>query len=165
MTFDVGIDGAQTRLELERTGDEYRFRLGDRDERRAQLIEVEPGVYSVLIDGRSYEAHAEPGADGAWITIRGRRFHVTIADPRRWTAKRANALGQERENILAPMPGKVVRVLVEPGDTVEAGQGVIVIEAMKMQNEMKARRGGRVAAVPVREGETVGAGAILATIE
>jgi len=58
-----------------------------------------------------------------------------------------------------------VRVLVEPGDTVKAGQGVIVIEAMKMQNEMKARRGGRVAAVPVREGETVGAGAILATIE
>ena len=165
MTFDVGIDGAQTRLELERTGDEYRFRLGDRDERRAQLAEVEPGVYSVLIDGRSYEAHAEPGADGAWITIRGRRFHVSIADPRRWTAKRAGALGQERENILAPMPGKVVRVLVEPGDTVKAGQGVIVIEAMKMQNEMKARRGGRVAAVPVREGETVGAGAILATIE
>ena len=165
MTFDVGIDGARTRLEVERTGEEYRFRLGDRDARRAQLAEVEPGVYSVLLEGRSYEAHCEAGLDGAWITIRERRFHVIIADPRRWTAKRAGALGQERENILAPMPGKVVRVLVEPGDTVKAGQGVIVIEAMKMQNEMKARRGGRVAAVPVREGETVGAGAILATIE
>ena len=165
MTFDVGIDGARTRLEVERTGEEYRFRLGDRDERRAQLGEVEPGLYSVLLEGRSYEAHCESGLDGAWITIQGRRFHVTFADPRRWTAKRAGALGQERENILAPMPGKVVRVLVEAGQTVEAGQGVIVIEAMKMQNEMKARRGGRVAAVPVREGETVGAGAILATIE
>ncbi len=165
MTFDVRIDGARTKLEVERIGDEYRFQLGDRHKRRAQLSEVEPGVYSVLLEGRSYEAHAGAGADGAWITIRGRRFHVAIADPRRWTVKRAGALGQERENILAPMPGKVVRVLVEVGQTVEAGQGVIVIEAMKMQNEMKARRGGRVAAVPVCEGETVGAGAILATIE
>ena len=63
------------------------------------------------------------------------------------------------------MPGKIVRVLVLPGETVAAGQGVIVIEAMKMQNELKARRAGRLTAVPVREGETVAAGAILATIE
>jgi biotin carboxyl carrier protein len=165
MTFDVRIDGARTRLEVERAGDEYSFRLGDQVERRAHLAEVEPGVYSVLLEGRSYEAHCEAGADGPWITIRGRRFHVAITDPRRWTPKRAGAHGQERENIVAPMPGKIVRVLVEPGHTVEAGQGIIVIEAMKMQNEMKTRRGGRVAAIPVHEGETVGAGAILATIE
>ena len=165
MTFEVRIDGAHAHLEVECAGEEFRFRLGGQEERRAQLAEVEPGVYSVLLEGRSYEAHCEAGVDGAWITIRGRRFHVAITDPRRWTPKRAGALGQERENILAPMPGKVVRVLVEPGHTVEAGQGVIVIEAMKMQNELKTRRGGRVAAIPVHEGETVGAGAILATIE
>ena len=165
MTFDIRIDGASSRFEVERKGEEFRFRLGDQDQRRAQLAEVEPGVYSVLLEGRSYEAHCEAGVDSAWITIRGRRFHVAIADPRRWTSKRAGAHGQERDNIVAPMPGKVVRVLVQAGHTVEAGQGVIVIEAMKMQNEMKTRRGGRVAAVPVREGETVGAGAILATIE
>jgi biotin carboxyl carrier protein len=63
------------------------------------------------------------------------------------------------------MPGKIVRLLVEAGQTVETGQGVVVMEAMKMQNELKTRRAGRVAAVAVRPGETVSAGAILATIE
>jgi biotin carboxyl carrier protein len=165
MTFDVQIDGAHTRLELEQEGDRYRFRLGDQPERLAQLIEVEPGIYSVLLDGRSYEAHAETGTGCAWITIRGHRFRVSVTDPRRWCSKRAGAHGGEREEIVAPMPGKIVRLLVELGQAVEAGQGVVVMEAMKMQNEMKAHRAGRVATIPVRAGETVGAGAILATIE
>ena len=63
------------------------------------------------------------------------------------------------------MPGKIVRLLVEAGQAVETGQGIVVMEAMKMQNEMKSHRAGRVAAIPVRPGETVAAGAILATIE
>jgi biotin carboxyl carrier protein len=173
MTFEVQIDGAPSRLEVHREGDVFGFRLGDQDERQAQLAEVEPGVFSVLLDGRSYEAHAERGdknrgehADEcACITVRGRRFRIAITDPRRWTQSSAAAHGHDRETIVASMPGKIVRVLLQLGETVAAGQGVIVIEAMKMQNEMKARRAGRVTAVPVREGETVAAGAILATIE
>jgi biotin carboxyl carrier protein len=166
MIFHVSIDdGAATRLEVDREGDQYRFRLGDQDERLAEIKELRPGVYAVLLDGRSYDAHAERDKDGAWITVRGRRFHVAIADPRRWTPGGAGPHGQEFENIVAPMPGKIVRVLVEPGQAVEAGQGIVVIEAMKMQNEMKARRAGRVATVPVSRGETVAAGAILATIK
>jgi len=165
MTFDVRIDGAATRLEVERNGDVYRFRMGSGDEKQAHLIEPEPGLFSVLLDGRSYEAHAEADGEGAWITIHGRRFHVTVADPRRWVPKGAGAAGEGRENIVAPMPGKIVRVLAAPGDTVQAGQGIVVVEAMKMQNEMKSRRGGRVVAIPVKEGDTVGPGAILATIE
>ena len=165
MTFDVQIDGVPVRLEVHRDGDLYRFRLGDQEERQAQLAEVEPGVFSVLLDGRSYEARAEYGDECAWITVRGRRFRVAITDPRRWTQSSAALHGHDRETIVASMPGKIVRVLVLPGETVAAGQGVIVIEAMKMQNEMKARHAGRVTAVPVHEGETVAAGAILATIE
>jgi biotin carboxyl carrier protein len=177
MIFDVQIDGAPSRLEVHRDGDVFRFRLGDQDERQAQLAEVEPGVFSVLLDGRSYEAHAERSDDYrdehgneygdqcAWITVRGRRFRIAITDPRRWTQSSAAAHGHDRETIVASMPGKIVRVLVQPGETVAAGQGIIVIEAMKMQNEMKAHRAGRVTAVPVREGETVAARAILATIE
>ena len=165
MMFDVRIDDSHTRLEVERNGEHHRFRLGDQAERLAQLVEVEPGVYSVLLDGRSYEAHAEPGNDCAWITIRGYRFRVAVTDPRRWSARRTGSHGHEREEIVAPMPGKIVRLLVEPGQRVEAGQGVVVMEAMKMQNEMKARRAGSVVSVPVRPGETVAAGAILATIE
>jgi len=165
MTFDVQIDGVPVRLEVHRDGDLYRFRLGDQEERQAQLAEVEPGVFSVLLDGRSYEARAEYGDECAWITVRGRRFRVAITDPRRWTQSSAALHGHDRETIVASMPGKIVRVLVLPGETVAAGQGVIVIEAMKMQNELKARRAGRLPAVPAREGETVAAGAILATIE
>lgn len=173
MIFDVQIDGVPARLEVHREGDVFRFRLGDQNERQAQLAEVEPGVFSVLLDGRSYEAHAERsdecrdehGHEFAWISVRGRRFHIAITDPRRWTQSSAAAHGHDRETIVASMPGKIVRVLMQAGETVAAGQGVIVIEAMKMQNEMKARRAGRVTAVPVREGETVAAGAILATIE
>ncbi|HUK53924.1 MAG TPA: biotin/lipoyl-containing protein [Candidatus Binatia bacterium] len=165
MTFDVEIDGAATRLEVDRDGEQCRFRFGPQPERRAQLTEVEPGVYSVLLDGRSYEARAEPGEDCAWITIRGHRFRVAITDPRRWLPKGGGGHGAERENVVAAMPGKIVRVLVKPGDSVAAGQGILVVEAMKMQNEMKTRRGGHVVAVAVREGETVAAGAVLATIE
>jgi biotin carboxyl carrier protein len=165
VTFDVQIDDARMRLDVEQEHDRCRFGLDDQPERYAQLTEVEPGVYSVLLDGRSYEAHAQAGADCAWITIRGRRFCVVATDPRRWSRKRTRAQRAEREEILAPMPGKIVRLLVEPGQAVEAGQGVVVMEAMKMQNELKTRRAGRVAAVLVRPGETVSAGAILATIE
>jgi len=80
-------------------------------------------------------------------------------------AERPGAHGHDRDSVIAPMPGKIVRVLVTPGDRVEPGQGIIVVEAMKMQNEMKSRRAGRVASIPVSVGDTVAAGAILATIE
>jgi len=165
MTFNVQVDDTSVSLDVERHGDHCRFRLGEQPERQARLTEVEPGIYSILLEGRSYEAHAEIGNDCAWVTIRGHRFRVAITDPRRWSSKRAGAHGAEREDVIAPMPGKIVRLLVAPGQAVEAGQGIIVMEAMKMQNEMKAHRAGRVAAIPVRAGETVAAGAILATIE
>lgn len=165
MIFDVEIDGLSTRLEVQRDGERCRFRLGEQEERSAQLAAVEPGVYSVLLDGRSYEARAEPGEDCAWITIRGHRFRVAITDPRRWSRTGPSAPGQDRENVIASMPGKIVRVLVKAGESVAAGQGILVVEAMKMQNEMKAQRAGRVLSVAAREGATVTAGEPLVTIE
>ena len=165
MTFEVQVDEALTKLEVRREGNEYRFRLGSGDEKTAHMIHVEPGLFSVLAGGRSYEARAETGEDCTWITIQNHRFRIAITDPRRWSPKRTGAHRHDRENIIAPMPGKIVRVLVAQGERVESGQGIVVVEAMKMQNEMKAHRGGRIAAIPVREGETVPAGAILATIE
>ncbi len=99
------------------------------------------------------------------VVIDGFRFAVEVRDPRRM-ARQSGARSREGvETVTAPMPGKVVRVLVAPGDAVEAGQGLVVVEAMKMQNEMKAPRAGRVSAVPAREGATVAAGEALAVIE
>ena len=137
----------------------------DPDGSGAQIAAVEPGVYSVLVEGRSYEARIEQSDGSLLVFIDGHRFEVEIRDPRRWS-RRAGSRGVEgRLSVAAPMPGKVVRLLVAEGDMVEAGQGLLVVEAMKMQNEMKATKAGRVASLSAREGATVAPGEVLATIE
>jgi biotin carboxyl carrier protein len=126
---------------------------------------VEPGVYSVLVDGRSYEARVEESDSCVVVFIDGHRFEVEIRDPRRWSRPSAKLGVEGRLNVTAPMPGKIVRLLVAEGDTVESGQGLLVMEAMKMQNEMKAPKAGRVVSISAREGATVAAGDVLAAIE
>jgi acetyl/propionyl-CoA carboxylase alpha subunit len=137
----------------------------DLDQSTARIEQAEPGVYSVLVDGRSYEARIEQSDSLFVVFIDGYRFEIEVRDPRRWSRK-AGAHGMEgRLSVAAPMPGKIVRLLVSEGDTVAAGQGLLVVEAMKMQNEMKAPKAGRVVALPSRQGATVTAGEVLATIE
>src|SRR5579864_5883020 len=128
------------------------------------VSEVEPGVYSVLLDGKSFEVRAVRTPEGLRLELDGRRFRAEVRDPRDRSRKSAAALGTGRQNIAAPMPGKVIRVLVREGDAVEIGQGLVVVEAMKMQNELKALRPGQVVDVRVRDGETVGAGDTLVVI-
>jgi biotin carboxyl carrier protein len=125
------------------------------------IVEVEPGVYSILVDGASHEVRVEAGQ----VTVGNRRFDYEIDDPRQWKRSGDAAAGQGRAAIVAPMPGKVVRILVAAGDQVETGQGILVVEAMKMQNEMKAPRAGRVASIQAKENDSVVAGAVLAVIE
>src|SRR5260370_3595164 len=139
------------------------------------VTRVEPGVYSVLLDGESFEVRVTPAAEigprmnaderGLNVVVDGRRFHVEVRDPRDISRRSRGALGVGRQNIAAPMPGKVIRVLVHEGDTIETGQGVVVVEAMKMQNEMKASRPGRVAEIRFRDGGTVRAGDTLVVLE
>ena len=126
--------------------------------------QVEPGVYSVVIDGRSFEARAIPSRQGLEIEVGGRRYSAEVLDPRNGGRRPRTALGGGRQNVAAPMPGKVIRVLVREGDQVQPGQGLVVVEAMKMQNEMKALRAAQVAEVRVRDGETVGAGDTLVVL-
>ena len=97
--------------------------------------------------------------------LTGACFRLTYLDPRELRGRRSAAREFGPQAIAAPMPGRVVRVLVEPGQEVAAGEGLIVVEAMKMQNEMKAPRAGRVAAVKTEAGATVSAGDILLVIE
>ena len=128
---------------------------------KADVIEVEPGIYSVILDGCSYEV----AATGSEIEIDGARFQVEVEDPRKWNPAGSSRKVEGREVIKAPMPGKVVRILVAAGDDVKAGQGLVVLEAMKMQNEMRAPRAGRVVSVAVKDHEAVNAGSVLVTIE
>jgi biotin carboxyl carrier protein len=128
------------------------------------VVGVEPGVYSVLLDGRSYEVRAIRNGDGLRLELDGQRFSAEVYDPRDRGGKSAAAVGTGRQNVNAPMPGKVIRVLVGEGDAVEAGQGLVVVEAMKMQNEMKSTRAGQVVEVRVQDGATVSAGDTLVVI-
>lgn len=169
MNLKVRLGGRAVELRLSRNGQEWRFRAqpeqGDAIEKAASVLEVEPGVYSILFEGRSLEARVERAADGLVVNIGARRFVVEVEDPRRPGKRPKSFHGEGPRTVMAPMPGKVVRVLVAEGDRVEAGQGLLVVEAMKMQNEMKAPKTGRVVLLSAREGATVGAGEILASIE
>ena len=104
-----------------------------------------------------------PGALG--VHVNGRQLPVTISESGRARRRGAAAVGAGPQRLTAPMPGKVVRVLVSPGDDVEAGQGLVVVEAMKMENELRAGKAGRVASVSAVEGQSVDAGAVLAVVE
>jgi biotin carboxyl carrier protein len=127
----------------------------------ASIIQAEPGVYSVIDNGNCYEVRITKNE----ASVNGRRFRFEIDDTRRWKPNRTGTAGNAPSAILAPMPGKVVRILVALGDLVTAGQGIIVVEAMKMQNEMKSPRDGRVAAIKTSPNESVNAGTVLALIE
>jgi len=164
MRLDLTINGVEDGIELLTAAPDCRFRLAGGPERSAQVEAPEPGVYSILMDGRSYDARVEEVPGGLVVVIDGYRFEVDARDPRRFQRKSAGRGGEGVQTVTAPMPGKVVRVLVSPGDAVEAGQGLLVVEAMKMQNEMKAARAGKVLSVAAREGATVKAGEVLAAI-
>ena len=165
MTLELTINGAAASLDLVTGAPDCRFRIDGGAERQAQVEVPEPCVYSVLMDGRSYEVRVEEGPGGLVAVIGGHRFEIAVRDPRRWTGGAGQDSATGVETVASPMPGKVVRVLVAVGDTVTAGQGLVVVEAMKMQNEMKASRAGRIATLAAREGSTVAAGEVLATIE
>ena len=165
MKLSLMIDGRGDTIEILSPAPACRFQVGDAAPRDASVESPEPGVYSVLLDGRSYDAFVEDTPTGLVVTIEGHRFELEIRDPRRWSRKTAGAGAGAVQSIVSPMPGKVVRVLAAPGDEVVAGQGIVVVEAMKMQNELKSNRTGRVLSVPAKEGATVNAGELLATIE
>lgn len=131
----------------------------------AEAREVEPGVFSVLRDGKSFQVRIAPERAGFSVEVMGRRFTTEVRDPRNAKRRSESVVSGGRQTVSASMPGKVIRVLVEPDQEIEAGEGLIVVEAMKMQNEMKAGRPGRVMQVHAKNGDTVAAGDVLITIE
>lgn len=165
MKLALTVNGRPDAIEILSPAPACRFQLGDGAPRDANVEIPEPGVYGVLLDGRSYDAFVEDTPTGLVVTIEGFRFDIEVRDPRRWSRRTAGAGGGTVQSILSPMPGKVVRVLSAAGDEVVAGQGIVVVEAMKMQNELKSNRTGRVLTVAAKEGATVTAGELLATIE
>ena len=126
----------------------------------------QPGIYSLLVGGASYEVFVEDEPDHLAVHLVKRTFRVHAADIRRHRASGGGAAVLDGPiRLVAPIPGRVVRVLVEPGQEVKRGEGIIVLEAMKMENELRAPRDGTIGVIEVNEGQGVEGGALLATIE
>ena len=117
-------------------------------------------MYSVLLDGHSYQARIAEGMSQSTASA----LKWKVRDAASGAANLRGGTRTEAQNVKAPMPGKVVRVLVAVGDMVEAGQGIVVVEAMKMQNELKAPRAGKVTGITAKVGATVKAGEVLAVL-
>ena len=128
----------------------------------------EGASYLVFNNQRVYDCRVESlpkSRKGFDVSVKGRHHFITIIDPRRLrTDENSDRHHHGATEIAAQMPGKVVRVLVEVGAQVEKGAGVVIVEAMKMQNEMKSPRAGVVVSVNVAPGDTVNAGEVLATV-
>jgi acetyl/propionyl-CoA carboxylase alpha subunit len=131
----------------------------------ADIHEVEPGLYSVLLAGRSHEVKIVPGAAGWDLDVDGRFFSLDVVDPRENGKRHHLTLNPGRISLEAPMPGKVVRLLAAAGELVAAGQSVLVVEAMKMQNEIKSPALGRIVSLPAQPGDAVAANQTLAVVE
>ena len=128
----------------------------------ADWSEISPGAYSLLLGGRSFdvkvESHRGDRAAGAGLfhaRVGARSYQLELRDPRRRRPSGAAVAHDGPQDILAPMPGKIVRILVSEGQGVNPGDSLLVIEAMKMQNEMRAPRAGRVEKIFVSEGAGV----------
>lgn len=166
MKFEVRIGASTRRVELHRDADRWRISL-DGLPLNADATEISPNVFSVLLNGQSHEIHIHPQPGGALTLQAGKHeFIAEVLDPRAWRGRHHGHIEAEgRQEITAPMPGKVIRVLVKTGDKVQAGQGILVVEAMKMQNEVRSPKTGKVGRVLTEEGQPVNAGQVLAWIE
>jgi biotin carboxyl carrier protein len=166
MKYEVRIASHTRTVELNRDADRWQIAL-DGSALDADAMEIAPGIFSILINGESHEVRVAPNPDGS-LTIQDgpNEFKAEVADPRSWRGRKQGAIEVEgRQKIVAPMPGKVIRLLVKPGDKVEAGQGLLVVEAMKMQNEVKSPKTGTVEKLLAKEGHPVNAGDVLAWID
>ncbi len=173
LTLQHGSKSSDHRLEIASPRGEARARgpreyVLDGASSHADCVPIAPGVYSILVGGRSYEVRVTAGAPHGTgesirriVTIGPRNFTIEIHDPRRRRETAAQADQSGPREILAPMPGKIVKILAEKNQEVAQGAGLLVIEAMKMQNELRAPRAGKVVEIYVTEGVGVETGARL----
>jgi biotin carboxyl carrier protein len=163
--YNVTIGDKTHRVELVRLTSGWSCKFDGR-EFPVDVAPLGQGLFSLLIDGKSYAVRQENSAAGTDIIVGQERFGVVVRDPRSLRARGGRDSGaQGARKIVAPMPGKVVRVLLQNGSEVDAGQPVLVIEAMKMQNELKAPKKGKLRKLNVSEGAAVEAGQTLAEVE
>ncbi len=165
MVYDVIVEGKPHQLELEKVDAGWRCRLDDK-EVHVDAVLPRRDVLSLLIDGHAFEIKREQTVTDLHMWVGSTRFAVELRDPRSLRARKGGAQDDKGpRKIVAPMPGRVVRLLVAEQAEVEAGQGIVVVEAMKMQNEIKSPKKGIVKRIAAAAGAAVNAGDVLAIVE
>ena len=168
MKIQAEIGADKHHVEIRRDGDIVFARIDDR-KYEVEVSEPEPNVFLIKNSGKIHQVFVSPQTnlnEPVHVSIGTNEIDIRLIDPKRLrgsTTSDEDAAG--RAEIKTAMPGKVVRILVSEGETVQKGDGVIVVEAMKMQNEMKSPKDGIVSKIKVAEDDTVSAGDILVVIE
>lgn len=163
-TYDISVDGRTHRVVVRRetelpNGGLYYISVDGGPERKVDAARPVPDVLALLIDDASWEAGLVPTDEGYDVELMGIRHTMSIADPKKKALRLAG--GASASAVTTAMPGRVVRVLVAEGEQVKKGQPIVVVEAMKMENELKAPHDGAVRRVLVKEGALVESKAVL----
>ena len=164
MTYDIGIDGKNYRLALSQAEGRWTCRLNGRDI-KVDAVLARPDVLSLRIGNHAYEVKCERVGGEMHLWVGSVRYSAEVRDPRSLRSRTRAVDDHGPRKLTAPMPGKVVRILLGEGAEVQAGDGVLVVEAMKMQNEVKSPKSGTIQRIVVSQGAAVNAGDVLAIVE
>lgn len=166
MNYYVSLEDKEVLIGVAESGvAQFKIRIDDR-EIDVDAHKVESDAWSIVIDNRVYEADLVVSDENIEVLIQGDRYPLIVLNEQKKALSRAGEAAEGGKQLIdSPMPGKVVKVLVAEGEEVEANQGVVIIEAMKMENEFKSRAPGKVKEVFVKEGDIVEGGEKLLLIE
>ncbi len=164
MTYEVAIDGKHYRLDLNHAEGRWSCRLDGR-EIDVDAVLARPDVLSLRLGNKAFEVKCERVGGEMHLWVGSVRYAAEVRDPRSLRSRTRAVDDHGPRKLTAPMPGKVVRILLNEGAEVQAGGGVLVVEAMKMQNEVKSPKKGTIQKVVVIEGAAVNAGDVLAIVE
>jgi biotin carboxyl carrier protein len=165
--LNVQIDDGELNLYLQQQGAATLYRADGclNSSGEAAIAQISPNVFSVMLESRSFTVYCMRSNDGSIETLVGSEGHIiSVSDPRDAISATSRHQSSGPTEIRAQMPGKIISLLVNEGATVEAGEGILVVEAMKMQNELKSPRSGILLKMLARAGATVTAGETLAVI-
>jgi biotin carboxyl carrier protein len=165
--FELEIGGRARQVTVQKTGDGFAVTV-DGHLWQVDAARIDAHTLSLLVDRvsrKSYDVVATPDPATKHLTVYVGATAVSVARNGRRRGQKEGAAGAGPQRVVAPMPGKVVRVLVRPGDTIHTRQPLVVVEAMKMENELRAGRDGTIAEIHAKEGASVDAGALLVIIQ
>ena len=164
MIYEISIDGKSYRLELNQAEKRWTCRLDGR-EIEVDAVLARPDVISLRLGNKAYEVKCERVGSDLHLWVGSVRYEAEVRDPRSLRSRMRAVDDHGPRKLTAPMPGKVVRILLREGAEVESGTGILVVEAMKMQNEVKSPKKGKIQKIVVMEGAAVNSGDVLGIVE